>query len=72
MFHHFHKLQKLWSLTTATLTYPSYQYFSELGQRLKHSLRPKHKNANFESKGELKNHIRIWVSLLKMKGIYIK
>ena len=38
---------------------PSFQYFSELRKRLKHSLRPKHKNPNFESKIELKNYVQI-------------
>ena len=61
----------MWSLTRAKLN-PKFQYFSELGKRLKYSLRPKHKNPNFESKDELKNYVRIWVSLLKIKGIYIK
>ena len=51
---------------------PSFQYFSELRKRLKHSLRPKHKNPNFESKIELKNYVQIRVSLLKIKGIYVK
>ena len=32
----------------------------------------KHKNPNFEPKGKVKNYVRIWVSLLKSKGIYIK
>ena len=72
IFHHFHKLEKLWRPTRATLTNPSFQYFSEFGKSLKYSLRPKHKNPNFESKKELKNYVQIWVSLLKIKGIYIK
>ena len=72
IFYYFHKLEKLWSPTRATLTNPSFQYFSELGKRLKYSLRPKHKNPNFESKDELENNLRIRVSLLKIKGIYIK
>ena len=39
---------------------------------MKYSLRPKHKNPNFESKYEWKNYVWIWVSLLKIKGIYTK
>ena len=69
----------MWSPTRATLTNPSFQYFTELGKRLKCSLRPKHKNPNFESKDKLKNYVWIWVSLLKINwnllkivGIYIK
>ena len=68
---HFHKLEKLRIPTTATLTNPSFQYFSEL-VRLKYSLRPKHKNPNFESKGKLKSYVQIWVSQLKIKEIQIK
>ena len=71
LFHHFHFLKKFWSPTKAKLN-PSFQYFSELGKRLKYSLRPKHKDSSFESKDNLKNYLRIWVSLLKIKGIYRK
>ena len=65
-------MEKLQSTTAATFTNPSFQYVSELGKRLKYSLRPKHKNHNFESKGKLKSYVRIWVSVLNIKGIYIK
>ena len=71
IFHHFHKVEKLWSPTTATLTNPSFQHFSEFVKRLKYSLRTKHKKPNFESKDQLKN-VWIWVSLLKIKWIYMK
>ena len=43
----------------ATLTNPSFQYFSELGKSLKGSLRPTPKNRNIESKDELKNYVPI-------------
>ena len=62
----------MWSPTRATLTNPSFQYFSELAKRFMYSLKPKLKNPNFESKEELKNCVQIWVSLSKIKGIYIK
>ena len=50
----------MWSPTGAKLK-PSFQYFSELGKRLKYSLRPKHKDSSFEYKDNLKNYGRIWV-----------
>ena len=71
LFYHFHKLENLWSPTRAKLNV-SFQYFSELAKRLKYSLRPKHKDFSFESKDNLKNYVRIWVSLLKIRGIYRK
>ena len=60
------------SLTRATLINPSFKCFSELGKCLKYSLRLTLKNLNFESKDGLKNYVLIWVSLLKVKRIYIK
>ena len=45
---------------------PSFQYFSELGKRLKYSLRPKHKDSSFESKDNLKDYVRIWVHCWKL------
>ena len=47
----------MWSPTGAKLK-PSFQYFSELGKRLKYSLRPKHKDSSFEYKDNLKNYGR--------------
>ena len=61
--------KKLWSPTRATLTNPSFQYFSELRKSLKYSLRLTLKNPNFEFKDKLKNYIPIWVSLLKINPI---
>ena len=43
----------------STLTNPSFQYFSELGKSLKHSLNPTLKSLNFESKDESKNYVPI-------------
>ena len=60
---------KLWRPTREKLN-STFQYFIELGKRLKYSLRPKHKDSSFESNDNLKNCVRIWVSLLKIKGIY--
>ena len=36
------------------------------------SLRPNHKDSSFESRYNLKNYVRIRVSLLKIRGIYRK
>ena len=47
--------KKLRSPTRATLANPNFQSFCELGKILKYCLRPTSKNANFESKDELKN-----------------
>ena len=52
---------KLWRTTRATLTNPSFQYFSELGKSLKYMRGPTLKNPNFESKNELKNEVPIWI-----------
>ena len=41
----------------------------KIGKRLKYCLRPKHKKSNFQSKDKLKTYVRIWVSLLKIRGI---
>ena len=40
--------------TSATLTNPNSQSFCELRESLKYSLKPTFKNANFESKDELR------------------
>ena len=50
----------MWILITAELN-SSFQYFCELGKRLKYRLRPKHKDSSFECKDNLKNYGRIWV-----------
>ena len=64
--------KKLWSPTRAKLANPSFQYFSKLGKSMKCSLRPSLKNLSVETKEEFTNYVPIWVSLLKIKGIYIK
>ena len=51
----------MWSTTRAKLN-PSFQYFSELGRRLKYSLRPKYKDSSFESKDNCKTNASIWVN----------
>ena len=55
----------MWSPIKATLTNPRFQYFSAGWSTAKH------KKPNFEYEDKLKNCVQIWVSLLKIKGIYI-
>ena len=53
----FMNCQKLWSLTEATLTNPSFQYFSEFEKNLKFSLRPTLTNLNFKFTWNKTGHI---------------
>ena len=55
------------SPTTATLTNPNFQSFSELGKNLKYSLRPTFKNRNFKSKDELSSTVENKENLHKIK-----
>ena len=69
--------KKLWSpisnINRVTLTNASFQYFSEIGKRLKYNPRPTIKSPNFESSAywNIVSHCPT-VSLLKIKWIYIK